>query len=350
MQDLRNLFSLKESAMETSVLYLECPSIAEDRVSSIYASLDKWVRAPALSQLIESFDSTVPSGLALEPLVSWLLNFSERWDFRRMQQEAMAKDIGEGARWLLDHSHLPPNQHQVINRAARILGLIGIGTPIKHSYDYVLVLGGARLSCLLRPRLAASIVKERHIKPKTIVFLASSRPVAESEREATNTYAPDAVTEFDLITAGIDSEFQRGNDFTEQRDNDPTTVNKSWIIRRYAIKDESPPLVAISAPSSEPDKRRANSADTYEFFLSRFSVPTGSSLLLVTSQIYVPYQQLEAIRTIALPKKLIVETVGFPSEWGGQLQGMAGPTNYLQEIRSTIQAAHRFLTVFPKKG
>jgi hypothetical protein len=335
--------------MKNSIIYLKCPSIEEDRISSVHASIEAWVRSSALSQLIDSFNSKVPTGLDLETLVTWLLNFSEQWDFRKLQQEAVTKDIGEGARWLLNHSHLTPQQVKMIKKTARILGLIGVGKPMKQSYDYVLVLGGARLSCLLRPRLAASLVKERHIQPKLIVFLASSRPVADSEREATNTYAPNAITEFDLMNAGIENAFQIDRVFTEQRDDNPININKSWIIRRYAITTEFPPMVSISAPSSEPEKRRANSADTYEFFLSRFTVPPGSTLLLVTSQIYVPYQQLEAIRTIALPKKLIVETVGFPPVWGGKLQGMAGPTNYLQEIRSTIQSAHRFLKLFPKE-
>ena len=335
--------------MKNSVIYLECPSIKKDRVSSVHAAIEAWARSSALSQLIESFGSKVPGGLALEPLVTWLLNFSELWDFRRLQQEAMAKDIGEGARWLLNHSHLTPQQQNVIKKTARILGLVGVGKPMKQTYDYILVLGGARLSCLLRPRLAASIVKERHIQPKLIVFLTSSRPVADSERQATNTYAPNAITEFDLMSAGIENAFHIDRAFTEQREDDPINVNRSWIIRRYTLTMGFPPMVSLSAPSSEPDKRRANSADTYEFFLSRFTVASGSILLLATSQIYVPYQQLEAIRTIALPKKLIVETVGFPVVWGGKLQGMAGPTNYLQEIRSTIQSAHRFLKFYPRE-
>jgi len=81
---------------------------------------------------------------------------------------------------------------------------------------------------------------------------------------------------------------------------------------------------------------------------SHVQVPPGSSLLLITSQIYVPYQQLEALRIVALKHNVVIETVGFPLEWSGNLQGMTGPNNYLQEIRSTIQSANRFFSVFPK--
>jgi len=334
--------------LKNNVIYLKCPPIEEDRVSSVYAAIETWARSSALSQLINSFGSKVPDKLDVETLVTWLLNFSKQWDFRRLQQEAVAKDIGESARWLLNDSDLTPLQQDLIEKSAKILGLIGISEPIEQFYDYVLVLGGARLSCLLRPRLAAKLIKERHIQPKAIILLASSRPVAHSERDATDVYAPNAINEFDLINAGAEMSFQI-KDFTEESCDDPINVNRSWAIRRYNVMMKFPPIVSISSPSSEPDKRRANSADTYEFFFSKFNVTHGSSLLLVTSQIYVPYQQLEAIRTLALPHDVIVETVGFPSVWGGKLQGLAGPSNYLQEIRSTIQSAHCFLKLFSEK-
>ena len=297
---------------------------------------------------MEGFDSSVPPDLDVEALVAWLLTFSERWDFRRLQRGTAARDTGERARWLVDGSHVTPRQQVLIEESSRALGLIGVSKPLGSSFDYVLVLGGARLSCLLRPRLAAEIIKSCGIRPQTVVLLASARPVSESERSATDTYAPDAATEFDLINAGAEASFQMAADFAEERHDDPQSTNSSWAVRRYRVANGVPPIVSVSAPSSDPDNRRANSADTYEFFLSKLRVPPGSSLLLVTSEIYVPYQQLEAIRTLALPHGVIVETIGFPPAWAGGLQGMAGPANYLQEIRSTIQSAQRFLDSYPR--
>ena len=64
---------------------------------------------------------------------------------------------------------------------------------------------------------------------------------------------------------------------------------------------------------------------------------------MVTSQIYVPYQQMEAISNLAIPNNIYVETVGFPTEWNVNQQGMMRTENYLQEIRSTIQAINRYL-------
>lgn len=327
-----------------------CPPLESDRSSLLRDQIRSWVRSAALERLVSASGATLPAQADLECLVAWLVEFSERWDFRRLQLEATARDTGEGARWLLDDSHWTADQRVLILECAASLGLIGADRPAARSYDYVLVLGGAKLSCLLRPRLAADVILRVGVRTGEVVLLGSSRPVAESEREATDTYAPGAATEFDLLRTGAELAFGLTAGIDHERYDDPANPNRSWRMWHYQVDSGSPPVTALSAPSSEPDTRRANSSDTYKFFLTKYGVPPGSSLLLVTSEIYVPYQQLEAIRTIALPHQLLVETIGFPAAWGGALQGMAGPSNYLQEIRSTIQSAARLLSAISGEG
>jgi hypothetical protein len=174
-------------------------------------------------------------------------------------------------------------------------------------------------------------------------MLASTRPIGDAEREATDTYAPNTATEFDLFVAAVESEFGV-TDFREERFDDLDNANKSWAVLTYHA--EGYDIKILAAPSSEPEKRRANSTDTYSFFLKQFSVPCILQLLLCMSQIYVPYQHLESVRAMAIPHSINLDTVGFPIEWDGTLQGMNEPSNYLQEIRSTIQSNDRFLTCF----
>lgn len=79
-------------------------------------------------------------------------------------------------------------------------------------------------------------------------------------------------------------------------------------------------------------------------FAKKQQIQHESKVLLITSQIYVPYQQMEAVRTWAIPNNIYVETVGFPTEWNdSKQQGMMLAANYLQEVRSTIQAINRYL-------
>lgn len=65
--------------------------------------------------------------------------------------------------------------------------------------------------------------------------------------------------------------------------------------------------------------------------------------MIVTSQIYVPYQQLEAARILGMQYGHSVETIGFPREWSGNMSGLQTAANYLQEIRSVLQSMKKLL-------
>jgi len=325
-------------------LTLSCPPVGSDRVGVMKDRIARWYATPSLAELAAMFGGNVPADAGLNELSKWYLAFSDAWDFRSRQKQAFDSKVGEGARWLLNSDELTDEQKGKALATATDLGLRGNELADRESFDYVWVLGGAKLSCLLRSRLAAQTVQSTKSKPKAIVLLGSTRPIGDAEKEATSTYAPNAETEFDLFVAAAQKEFGAADTFNEERYNDTESPNNSWTVRKYNANGNG--LYVIAAPSSEPTKRRANSADTYEFFFDRFKAPEGSSILLTTSQIYVPYQHLEAVRTIAIPHNVYLDTIGFIPEWGGELQGMNEPSNYLQEIRSTIQAIDRLLTQF----
>lgn len=255
-----------------------------------------------------------------------------------------AKDVktGEKARWMVNNDAITAEQKLAVFKGRDNLGLRGISRPVLNDYDYIVALGGARMSCLFRPRFAKCILNCMENAPKAVVLLSGMRLVTDTEREATDTYAPDAQTEFDLINAGAEKVFGLKREYTEERYCNPNQ-NKSWAMRIYTASNYDFPILSVSGPSSDPEIRRANSADTFAFFAAKQNIQTGSKVLLITSQIYVPYQQLEAIRTWAIPNNVYVETIGFPTEWNTSQQGMMKAVNYLQEIRSTIQAANRYI-------
>jgi len=208
------------------------------------------------------------------------------------------------------------------------------------------VLGGARLSNLFRVRRARQLLDRGSFEAETIVLLGAMREVMESERQATDSYAPGAQTEFDLLVRAAQLELgsdRRGGSVTDGTNGPRVRMFSSSVHGDLTVH-------ALAAPSREPGKRRANSADSYAFFHETLRPPTGSSCLLITSQIYVPYQHLEAVRTLALPYELELEAIGFPIRWGGSLQGLRTPANYLQEIRSTIQAAARLASTIDRSN
>lgn len=305
----------------------------------IMKQIEEWIASKELAEIVKAFGGEIPKYSSLKEQVAWLLKFCDRWDYRSIQRITNGRS-DEKARWQISKQELSDRQKSVVKNGIYALGLIGIDTPQKKDFDYVIALGGARYSCLYRPKYIRVLLQDNMIQTKKVILLSAMRPVLDSEREATNIYAPDALTEYDLINKGVEQVFSLKPEYYEERyHNENTHLN--WAVRKYIHNGVS--IQSFSGPSSEPNQRRANSADTYKFFIEKENVVKGSRLLLVTSQIYVPYQQMEAIRVLGEPYDLHIETVGFPPEWSGKLQGMMEPENYLQEIRSVIQSIGRYL-------
>ena len=328
--------------MPKKIKYFKCPENRADIRVSTLTKIQEWARSDELGSIVNVFGGEIPQTDNIKTLVDWLLEFSDIWDYREKQKKISGKKIADLERWQTDSDDITNEQAEVVFRAIGTLGLIGVQHPMSNIYDYIIALGGARLSCLLRPRYASHIIDNVSQKPKAAVMLSGARPISDAERETTDTYAPGAVSEFDLINRGAELAFGLDNIYREIRYDDKTNINNSWALRTYKEEKTGLSIISIAAPSTEPDKRRANSVDTYKFFFERYDVKPGERLLLVTNQIYVPYQQLEAIRTLAIPM-VIVETVGLPNEWTNRTQVKRGADKYLQEIRSTIQAMDRFL-------
>ena len=314
------------------------------KISELNERIQCWINSKELKDIVHSFGGAYPNTTSINDLAKWLLNFSERWDYRRHQQQSRDKKTQENVRWKINNDTITDEQKDIVKNSISSLGLIGVQVPIEKNFDYVIALGGARFSCLYRPQYMHELLINKIISAQKAILLSGMRPISESERAATDIYAPKAQTEYDLINTGAEQAFGITPNYKEERYHHQNP-NNSWAIRQYDTADDRIPLFSISGPSSEPDKRRANSADTYQFFLKKFDVKAGQKLLLITSQIYVPYQQLEALRTLALPNQLYIETVGFPVEWSNKLHGMMEPANYLQEIRSTIQSINRYLDI-----
>ena len=322
--------------------YFECGKNERETREKVIKEIESWLMSPELIDIVQAFGGIYPNTKNIKELAAWLLEYSDIWDYRRRQKNAKDVKTGEAARWMVNNDSITEAQEKAVFKGIDRLGLRGISDPLFNHYDYIVALGGARMSCLFRPRFAKCLLERIDKEPKAVVLLSGMRPVSDTEREATDTYASGAQTEFDLINAGAEKVFELKREYMEERYWNPNP-NSSWAIRTYSVCGYNFPILSVSGPSSAPEVRRANSADTFAFFAEKQQIQTGSRVLLVTSQIYVPYQQMEAIRTWAIPNNVYVETVGFPTEWNTNQQGMMKAANYLQEIRSTIQAVNRYI-------
>jgi hypothetical protein len=291
-------------------------------------AIERWTQHDALRDVLAAFDGELPEGGGLDARLEWLVAFSERWDYRAGRE-----------RNLVDKPVLAEGVAARVLTAAAALGLFGETSPQRVEYDYALVLGGLARACFARPLHAAHLLRDGAVAVDAVVGLGGYRPLRGDELELVARIVDDELTsEFDAMDAGVRRAFGLGRS-TAERGEDSDVVGAAWRVRKYAAAPAQD-ISVVAAPSTEPGTRRANTGDTYLWFAEHLAkLAPGQRLLLITSDIYVPYQHADALRLLALPFGVEVDTVGIrPGAIDARLAQEFQPHNYLQEIRSTIIA------------
>lgn len=299
------------------------------------ASIAAWVCSPPLTYLVEAFDGEPPRDGDLGELLGWLDRFSARWDYR-----------GGKERNLVPPQEFSPRLQKLVLTAAHALGLAGASPPPSRRYDHVLILGGLVRACFARPEHAAKLLlgldgRDPEIVATSVTALGGYRPLRGDELELSSRFGrEDLADEFDAMDAGVRAAFGLG-ELVEERGESSPVVGAAWRVRRYETL-AGLPIHVIAAPSTEPGTRRANTPDTYAWFAEQHArLNRGQRILVVTTDIYVPYQHADALRMLALPYGVDVDAIGIlPGDLDPRLAQAFAPHSYLQEIRSTIRALH----------
>lgn len=292
------------------------------RRESLIEDIDTWIRSPELATLAKAFDAQPPE-METEGLLAWYEDLSAtRWDFR-----------GGRERNLAERPALTERESDAAMSAAASLGLSQPGSPSRGAYDFCLILGGLVRACVTRPRFAAELV-ENGTHFGAVVALGGFRPLAGDEIALAARLNIEANNEFGAMDAGMRQAF--GIETPAQVTfGDGSEGNADWRIHDYPQSR----CAVIAAPSSSPELRRANSADTFVWWASRAHGLEGSHILLITNPIYVPYQGAAATQVLGMRFGVQVETVGISATAAGLGSDTQTFTaaNYLQEIRSGIR-------------
>jgi len=294
-----------------------------------------WTGSKPLRELVRAFDggddtfpADVPARLAA------LDAFSERWDTRKGAERNLATEL-----------ELDAGTEELVLAAARALGLVDARPPQRAEYDHVFVLGGLVRACLVRPAYAAELIRIGAVRTRHVTALGGHRPFGGNEFElAARAGVPEVREEFEALDKGTRLAFGLGTPTAEDGVHSDLPGG-TWSVRHYEERSGLQVRVA-AAPSSEPTTRRAHTADTYAWFAGTLArLEPGQSLLAVTTAIYVPAQQAAALRMLALPYGVRVETVGaVPGDVVPALAQTFTPSHYLQELRSAIREYRQLLT------
>ena len=114
-------------------------------------------------------------------------------------------------------------------------------------------------------------------------------------------------------------------------------LHAAWAIHRW------PTVEVVIAPSGDPAERRANTADQLRYWADLAGIDSRHDVLLVTTQIYVPYQHMDALRVLGLERGCGVYSCGVDAASSLLPAKAFGGREYLQEIRSALRAAATLL-------
>lgn len=307
--------------------------------------IDGWLASVPVHALVEAFSSTgqdleLARDLAAEKgdvaeRLARLDAFTDRWDTRRGRERNQADELP-----------MRPDQEELVTAAAEALGMCG-GTRLRYDrYDHVLMLGGLVRACLVRTAHAAHLIRSGQVTAGSVTALGGHRPFVGDEFElAARAGAPELAEEYEAMDFGTRRAFGLGAPESVEGEKSELPGG-TWGVRHYRAADGTPVQV-VAAPSSEPERRRADTPDSYAFFAEHVAaLQPGERLLLVTTSIYVPAQHAAAVRMLKLPFGVEVDTVGNePGAVAGMAPHQFTATKYLLEVRSTVRSLVRLAEV-----
>ncbi|MFE9655705.1 hypothetical protein [Micromonospora sp. NPDC006431] len=302
------------------------------------AGVRAWVDSPPLRALVGHFGGDWPAG-DLPAVLAGLDDFSARhWDFRQGRERPEAREPA-----------FDPATARLVLDAAAALGLVRPVPPALPGYAHLLVLGGLAHACLRRTAYAAHLARTVAGISGEVAALGSCRALSPAEsRTLADAGITGCVTEVDALDAGVRAAFGVTTP-SEETGEGADHPHRAWSSRTYRPAG-LPPVRVLAAPSSEPDRRRAHTADTQRFWAEHVRLRAGDPVLMVTAPIYVPFQHCDALRTLAVPYRCGIDTVGVDPRLAA-VTGLPEPTltpgRYLQEIRSAIRSMRALQAVLP---
>jgi hypothetical protein len=311
--------------MSDAISYFLDASTPDARESALEL-VDRWSQSPALRTCIEACNLSWPEAATPVERLRQLERMTKTFDVRRGRER-------------LEISRTRLDNEDAILGSAKELGMVEPHQPSQSKYDHLLILGGIAASCFLRTRHAREL-SAGQIEVPQIGSLGALRELGADElaglKKLVSDWRSNPITEFDvLLDAGV--KLFEPDVAPEVESSGDANPNLKTALSSFQSSDGIR-FIVIAAMSSDPS-RRANTFDNYQSYVDRFNVLAGDAVLVCTSQIYVPYQFFTALRFFGLDAQVRIEFTGFPPEWVTGEHALRAPQNYLQEVRSAIQAA-----------
>jgi hypothetical protein len=304
--------------------------------ASVQAALRRWVTAPPLVALASASGWERPDASDTLALLDQLADLSADWDFRKNRE----RNFIEGAPAEVNGRPIPDD---LVVAAARALGLVDATPVAGREFSHVVVLSGLARACVNRTHFAAELLRGG-LKAGSVAVLGAHRKLGgEEPKQARELGFGEVGDESDVIVAATRRAFGLGEPAVVEESKpafDPKVTEQfraAWARYRWDSVE------VLIVPSSVPADRRANTVDQLRYWASLAGVGADDEVLIVTTQLYVPFQHIEAVRVLGVERGCGVYSCGVDAASSLLPARAFGGRDYLQEIRSALLSAPMLL-------
>lgn len=217
------------------------------------------------------------------------------------------------------------------------LGFLRINKPIISDYNRIVILGGAASACFNRTKVAQLNINS---DVKCVDGLSAYRPINPvEEMKLKKSISSD--TEFGVMSEAFSEFFNLDgyhSDFTGDRN-----LNSVSCIREFEMKDDNIKYRVFASPSSQPDERRANTADTLYHYLDTDDIGINDKMLFITNNVYCNRQFVQiAYSLMSYNNPASFDIIGCSGDDNIVDENNYGIMYYIQEILGLIDWIERF--------
>lgn len=299
--------------------------------------LRDWAMSAPMRALAEASGWDWPDSSDTLAFLDRLAVLSDDWDFRRNRERNFIENLAMvevGGRQI---------QESLILDAARAFGMVDATKVTERGFSYLVVLSGLVRACVNRTHRAAELI-EGGLTIGKVFALGAHRKLAGTEPElARAADLGDLADEAEVILAATRQAFGLGVPLSAEESSPALDHELPAALHAASACYRWQSVEVVIAPSGEPMRRRANTADQLRHWADLVGLGSEHDVLILTTQIYVPYQHIETVRILGLERGCGVYSCGVDAATARLPGPPFSGRDYLQEIRSALRAASMLL-------
>jgi hypothetical protein len=299
--------------------------------------LHAWVSSPPVRALAKASGWEWPDCEDTGELLGRLATLSADWDFRGRDGGVERDLIGAKA---VDVNGQVIDEELIVS-AAEALGLVSAAPVPGEQFSALVVLSGLVRACVNRTVHAAHLVTNG-VRADSVTVLGGHRKLSNGEQaQAAQLGFGEQFDEADVVLAATRQAFGLGE---PQQAKESGAHPGDWDDGLWSAWAHYawPGIQVLIAPSSE-SSRRVNTVDQLRYWASDNGIGRHDRVLLLTTQIYVPYQQFGGLQVLGIERGCSVYCCGVDAASSYLPAATFSGRSYLQEIRSALRGAAQLL-------